>query len=261
VGINPVPSSEADAIQRFAIKSTVPLLRQSHEGPVPHGTGTLLSLVDRYFLITARHIFDDMDPLHMVYPESPEVAHHIFTLGLANVYQPEDPRFDVAVIEILDARTIDRLQSRWQFLYPRNIARPSNDGTFFLSGYPSSLTRKGTNWLTGKLLTIYTSRLLEIPENAYKPVDSSLYLFFDYDESAHNLHGLAVKAPELLGASGGSIWEYDRYGARDVWTPENTTKIVGVQSTYRPKEYFRAISWQVVAACLRRIDSRLNLDL
>ena len=261
MGVEPISLSESQAIERFVSRTTVPLLlKKSMDSAIQHGSATLFSLNGRHFLITARHIFDEIDPIQLAFPEKLTAA-QIFTFGTLNVYTPEDPRFDIAVVEILDRETIERLRLGWQFLSQENIGRPTAGGTFFLSGYPASLTTSGPTWLSGKLFTVYTSRILQIPDEAERPVDMSVDLFFDYGESANDLHHQAVDTPKLQGASGCSIWEYDRHGKRDFWTPENTTKMVGVQSAYIHSKYFRAISWRVVAGCLRAIDPTLNLPL
>jgi hypothetical protein len=41
------------------ITSTVPIFVVKHKEPEPHGTGVLLSIADRLFLISAAHVFDD----------------------------------------------------------------------------------------------------------------------------------------------------------------------------------------------------------
>ena len=75
---------EAVAIERFTLNVTVPILYDSGDSGQLLATGTLFKVENRSFIITARHIFDDLpDPTRLAYPENPTRG-GLFTLGSFN---------------------------------------------------------------------------------------------------------------------------------------------------------------------------------
>lgn len=54
-----VSIEEAAAIERFVLNSTVPLVYNRDDAAVLAGSGTLFVVEDKYFVVTARHIFDE----------------------------------------------------------------------------------------------------------------------------------------------------------------------------------------------------------
>lgn len=63
---------EASAIEQFALNVTVPILLEAGLEAALLATGTLFEIAERQFIVTARHIFDDVfDLTKVAYPENP----------------------------------------------------------------------------------------------------------------------------------------------------------------------------------------------
>ena len=249
---------EAVAIERFALNVTVPIFLEVGDSGGLLATGTLFKVDGRAFLITARHVFDDLPDLtRLAFPENP-VRGGLFTFGSFTVLKPREKYIDVAAVELTSGDTIARLEAGWQFLSLDNVAAPSEvtaDGAFFVAGYPASLTTTESGWTKGRLATAYTQRLPVIPSEAAAPVVPELDLFFDYGHDAVSVAGEPVRTPQLPGVSGASIWELRPVSG--LWTPEAATRVVGIQSAYIHSKYIRAKNWWAVAKVLEQTDQTL----
>ncbi|KDR26211.1 MULTISPECIES: hypothetical protein [Caballeronia] len=249
---------EVIAIERFAFNVTLPILLEVGADTVLRATGTLFRIAQRRFVITARHIFDNVDHEKFGYPESP-LQGGTSTFGTANYILPKEEHVDVAVIELLDEKTIQCLDTNWQYLSLDNVAPVSgstSDNAFFVSGYPGSLTEMDRGWVKGRLVTAYTQRMRSVPSGAEDPIVPGLDLFFDYSGEATSVTGQPIQTPELPGVSGASIWEVVD-NVSGVWSPEAATRVVGVQSAYIHSKYIRAKSWLAVAQVLELADEQL----
>lgn len=249
---------EAAAIERFVLNVTVPIFLEVGDSGGLLATGTLFKIDGRSFLITARHIVNDVTDLTcLAYPENPTRG-ELFTFGSFTILKPNEEHIDVAAVEFKSPETIARLEANWQFLSLENVAAPSwvtSDGAFFVSGYPESLTKLESGWTTGKLATAYTQRLPTPPAEAKLPAFPELDLFFDYGHDATSVTGQPMKTPEMPGVSGASVWELRP--ASGVWAPENATRVVGIQSAYLHSKYLRAKNWWAVAKVLEQADVAL----
>lgn len=252
---------EAAAVERFALNSTIPIIYDHDDDAGLLGTGTLFKIGGHSLVVTAGHLFDDkrLDLSNLAYPLTP-IKSELFTFGDLELYRPDIPSIDIAVLDLKSENTISRLNSGWQFLSIENVAPPSNQGTFFLSGYPAQHTKNIGSWLSGRFAIVYTERIPHIPDSAAKPVDATLDLFFTYGKEAETLDGKTITTPELPGTSGGSVWEY-KVPQEALWTAERSVKVVGVQSAYIHSEYFRANSWWAVARVIVKADSHLSDEL
>ncbi len=251
------------AIEGFMKSVALPILYDwGQKGIDQIGTGTLISVGSRQFLITARHLFKDgtydYDPKLLAYPETPE-GPTVYTLGKCILCLATDPAVDVAVIELKNKTTINRLKEGWRFLSPRNIGKPGYFGEFLLSGYPSvKLVQRGA-LLGGTLLSVYSERIATPPTNIVPPA-TPVDLFFWYDDEAELLDGRTVKTVDLPGTSGASVWSCVPVPKSKLWTPEASLRVVGVQSAYSypRRKYFRAVNWLAVAVMFEKIDRRLG---
>lgn len=246
------------AIGEFAKQVTVPILYDDPAVLDQVGTGTLFTVADRYFLVTAAHLFDRTDPARFAVPSNPIRDPNPSTLGRYELYRPKEDFVDIAVLELLESATIDKVKTGWRILTLRNVWRASARGVFALCGYPSARARRvGTHLIGGSLMTAYSERMPNVPENAEQPVHPELDLFFYYDLEATGIDGKPLKTPHLGGTSGASVWEYREPAGNAIWTPERAFKIVGVQSSFRKGDFFRAKSWTFVLEILRKADASL----
>jgi hypothetical protein len=149
--------------------------------------------------------------------------------------------FDVAVIELLDDEVKDALRLGWSSVPTSHVESASDDGTFFLFGYPTERLRPEGKTLMCGLITACSQRLAKPPMNAKGPIDPDVDLFFLYDDVAKDEDGDEVTSPHLRGVSGGGVWEV--LEARSgLWTAEKHLRLVGVQSSAIHGEWFRAKS-------------------
>jgi hypothetical protein len=220
-------------------------------------TGTLFRISDRHFIITARHIFDDLDPQCIAYPEHPDKTVR-WTIGMSRLVKPDTDQIDVAIIELLENATTKRLISGWQFLTLNNVAPATDDGTFALMGYPSEFSTPRAEWKpTGGI--VYVSNRMGAPSTA-PDLNPAIDLFFEYGPTALKQGQEEVNPPDLSGTSGGSVWEYvDLEGG--LWAPAKVLKVVGVQSAQLKKKYFRAVGWGAVASIFGQMDEDLRIAI
>ena len=241
------------AIERFTATVTVPILHEPKAEFVDQvGTGTLFDVDGRLLLITAKHIFEQIDPKDLVIPSANVTDLH--GIGEFALHQADEEAIDIAIVELLHPPSIQRARNGWRILSLTDTGSPSREGRFVLSGYPSERGVRSGGLLGGSLLTVHTERLSKTPVHATLPVHDDLDLFFRYDREMETVDGKMHAAPKLQGCSGASIWEYSEPDGMRWWTAEQCLRIVGVQSSFLgKKEYFRGKSWTYVASMIERI--------
>src|SRR5437762_1682321 len=242
-------------VERFMRSSTVPLLYNANEVNHSWAGGTLFRIADRHFIVTARHIFDDIKPENLAYPEHRDQG-GLRTIGRARIVKPDTAKIDVAVIELYDRATIEKLSTGWNFLTLDNVAPPTSmDGLFALMGYPSSMSYQRGEYVAANGLIFYTNQM-QAPVDAPQ-LNPEIDLFFEYAKTALLEGNQAIDAPPLKGASGCAIWECVASGG-GFWLPDKTVKVEGVQSAYLRGTYMRAVSWGAVGSVLGRMDAELE---
>ncbi|TKJ78783.1 hypothetical protein [Pseudomonas sp. CFBP13509] len=258
-----IDKSQADLVRRFVLSVTIPILHEIGHSAAVVATGTLFKIANRSFIITVRHLFDQVSDLTLLaYPENP-LKGALRTFGDMKLYKPDDDKIDVAVIELHSQETIARLEARWQFLTLQNVASPSanpENGAVFVAGYPVALTGENNGWTHGSFLTAYTQRRPDVPTDLKEPYIEGLDLFFDYGREAQALDGQSVFTPDLEGVSGGSVWELVE-SQSIIWSAVDNVRVVGVQSSFRHSDFTRAKNWWAVAKVLEQIDERLASEV
>lgn len=214
---------------------------------MPVGTGTLIKIAGRKFLVTAAHLFDDFE---LSLFAAPNKRHRGIPTPLegAIIRAPEPKRdsIDIAVID-LSERSADAL-SDWDTITLNDVKPPTWEGPFALCGYPSEKLRPQDDTLNCTLITAFTDRI-QPPSNASGSVEPGLDLFFRYDDVGINTAGESVSPPHLKGTSGCTIWQMVATKSK-IWTPNQAMKVVGVQSSAMRGEWFRAKSWVAVLGAL-----------
>jgi hypothetical protein len=254
------------AIEQFTAKITVPVLYDDpRKGVDQLGTGTLLTIAGRYFLVTADHLFEHRDPGRFSIPKG-RINADLHSIGPSQFWQaktpPGEPEFDIAILELQDEFTLSYVTTAWRVLGLENIGPASPyAGEFVLCGYPSARGWRSEDAVGGGLITMFTQRMPEFPPEAYPPPHPGLDLFFFYGSEAPTLDGKIAPLPPLNGASGASVWEYSEPESGILWAPERVLRAVGVQSSMelerKGQRYFRAKSWAAVLKVLRKADPTL----
>ena len=248
------------ALQSFAVECTVPVLYDDPAAVDQVGTSTLFTLNGRYFLITAAHIFEDRDPGRFAIPKQ-RANDNLHTLGPYRLIKAKEPEIDIAVVELLEEKTLSYVKTGWRVVGLNNVAQAPLSGAFMLCGYPSQNAFRTADLIGGLPATVFTHRLLPIPPDAESPVHPALDLFFHYDRDAPTLTKRTAPTPHLGGTSGASVWVYQEPVEAILWAPEKTLKIVGVQSAFKEGSYFRAKSWEMVLQMMRQDDAALSASI
>jgi hypothetical protein len=240
-------------IQAFLLKSTIPIFADQRGSRMLLGTGTLFKCAERFFLITARHIFDNVSDLSSLYCPAHPLHGQQATLGSSELYRPDEEHIDVAVIEFKCSEFVEELKRNWQFLTMRNVDLSTpfqNNDLFLVLGYPLALAECEQDLTRLKPVMFFTRRILNVPARAEQPVVDDLDLFFDYNKTAISADDKSIDTPKLPGVSGASVWRV--HSVSGVWTAEAAVKMVAIQSAYRHPEYCRAKSWAAVRGLLVR---------
>jgi hypothetical protein len=252
----PIRPEVMRALGAFAASVAVPIVYDHEKGGGDQiGTGTLFTTDGRFFLVTAAHLFEDCDPGRFAIGSANTAQ--MWSIGRCNLLIPTNKAFDVAVVELLEAATIERAKASWKILTLANSGPASAEGVFVLCGWPSERAERTGDLIRGSRIIAFTQRMNEPPADAEPPVHAALDLFFHYDLEAVQISGTTIATPKLGGCSGASIWEYQEPQGVSLWTPEQCLKIIGVQSAWRKGKYFRAKSWAAVLEIMRQTDDRL----
>ena len=94
------------AINEFTKQLTVPILYDNPTILDQRGTGTLFTIAQRYFLVTASHLFDGKDLARFVIPSNPIWDPNPYTLGRCTLIKPSEDFVDIAVLELLEPQTL-----------------------------------------------------------------------------------------------------------------------------------------------------------
>lgn len=241
------------AVERFAAGVAVPVLHEYEPEKVDQvGTGTLFDVEGRLMLITASHIFDEIRAEDLVLPSTHTKELH--GIGPYELFRADHEDIDIAIVELRHPPAIERAREGWRILSLDDIAEPSDDGHFILTGYPSErLTRVG-GLLGGSLLTLHTERLAALPQGVQISEADDIDLFLRYDQTGLNIDAVATAVPKLPGCSGAAVWEYSEPDGMVFWRAESCLKVVGVQSSYFDKKgFFRAKRGKYVRGMIEKM--------
>jgi hypothetical protein len=244
--------AERHAIEQLLVRVTLPIIVQDKNRFGIVGTATLFTIQDRLFLITAGHTIQAYSVDRWAYSESP-TGGTIYTLGQLHHHRPNDERYDVAVVEILDAETSERLRANWQFLTLDQVSLPHEGAEFFVSGYPSALAISEETAVRGVLLTLETRRI-PTPSDAEQPVDPQVDYFFD---AGQNVFSGEYRNLEIIGMSGSAVGEFRSDMGSGLWLPSQAIHVIAVQTAVRKQRYIRAASWTTVVALLEGLEPGL----
>lgn len=262
-------------LNNYRLKFTVPLFSEPPNSFELLGTGTLFEHEDRYFIVTADHIFrtntDDphsqlIDMTTVGVPTDPRPAGAgaapIVTFGNHHVYRLTPPvLIDVIVVELLDRETIATLKKGWSFL-PFSQAEDvaTGDDRFVITGFMGQGMKfdAETKRVGQAMLNLETDYLHYTPP-AKDPVPQ-FDLFFYLQSDITNVDGTQRTVTTLRGLSGGPIWAVRDIAKDEFWTPSKTMKIVAIQSSefQGQEKWSRGFRWSAVQQIMRQPDVGLQ---
>ena len=256
-------------LNSYRLKFTLPIFSEPPKSLKLLGTGTLFKHEDRYFIVTADHIFreDEDDPNSPLIdmttvgvPVEPRAAGTgaaaIKALGNHNVYRITRPvLIDVIVIELLEPEIIATLKAGWSFLpFAQAEDVDTADDRFVITGFMGQDLRfdDATNVVSQAMLNLETDYLHYTP--AVKDPVPDFDLFFYLQADMTNVDGTRRTVTTLKGLSGGPIWVVRDIAKDDLWLPSKAMKIVAIQSSeFRGEEkWSRGFRWSAVKQILRQ---------
>lgn len=259
---NLIDAIRINAIEEFSIKSVTPLFGIINKKIDHIGTGTFFRKGDKRLLITANHIFDNIDKSEGIYcAKCPTKKPKIFEPYLLKKFDILNPNkelkdtIDIAIIELLDQSDIRLLEKNWNYLDIKQIqGKKVSDihGTVIITGYPSNRLSKSFN--TSSFMTAYTKSLESAPQNTAidaTPYDSRVDMYFEYQKNAISIpNNKTINTPNAIGMSGCPIWEY--VSSEGIWSPEKSLEIIGIQSAFYHKQYIRGKSSFIINELLEK---------
>jgi len=256
-------------LNNYRLKFTLPLFSEPPGSFKLLGTGTLFEHEDRYFIVTADHIFrineDDphsalIDMTTVGFPtalvKAGEGAAPIVTLGSHDIYRLAPPvLIDVIVIELRDRKTIATLKAGWSFL-PFSQAEDVNstDDRFVITGFMEQELKfdPKTNRVGQSMLNLETDYLHYTPQ--VKDPIPQFDLFFYLQAEVTNVDGTQRTVTTLRGLSGGPIWAVRDVPDGEFWAPSKAMKIVAIQSSelQGQEKWSRGFRWSAVLRILQQ---------
>ena len=235
-------------------KSIIPIWAVQNELPIQCGTGTLLRVADKRFLLTAAHVTDYNTEHGLGFYISDDADGTALVQLTGNIKRVQE--VDVSVVA-LSQNVVEKLSSR-EFLtladFDRGQVRPQ-DGWYLVHGFPTELSSSSLEErrVNVKTFSFGTKRFSESTSllDKYNP---EVHLLLDApSEETFFSDGTRAKPPQSLGGiSGCSVWHvWCPSIAMDEWKVEDA-KIVGVQTGwYKRAGAIKATHWSLVEQTLR----------
>lgn len=267
-----ISEQQFEAIKRAVHQASLPLLAlvpDLSKGGGFHvkcavGTGVMIEIEDRLFLLTARHVVEAYPADKLWFPPSPGA--NLETFGtVSTFYDQTNPGRDTVVVELHDTGLADKIRSAgyWKILTIENIAASKSydrSGTRLLSGYPSELGYENQVGFAQTPLVLSTKVLEPDPTPSSISVpcpDTDMFFVFD-NELEDTATSEIVVPPKLQGMSGCGIWLLLPRTETDLWEPWQSLYLIGTQRSVLPRHWIRGVSWRAIADILQSNDVGLS---
>lgn len=239
-------------------ESTVPIFCKPDGVSVIEGTGTLLRIAERSFLVSAAHVLWEAQRKGL--PDLPyrEPKDGMFNLLAKPFRYRSNPsykrdRLDVGIIE-LDADEVARLEGyRFIRLLETNTNWKPDDDLYLVAGYPTELASRNRPNQPVISACAYSCVTRLLRTDAFPDCDDKRHILLDASRQGAVLLTGTGDMPLLLdGMSGCSIWKTNLATASpDEWTPLDAV-IVGVQTTAHtsPQHAIQGTLWTGVATLI-----------
>jgi hypothetical protein len=219
-----VTAARALAIAEALWRRVVPLLVLRAGRPEPLASAVLYEHRRHLLLATCAHVFDCGSALgDLAVPLGDSGA--LLPLREAEARLVLHESQDVAVVAIGSPRAAARLRTCWrtQALGPQPVPAAARS-MFVIAGYPYAQMRRVDGVLYARPLVAFARALDE-----RMPI-------VGYPRIARRGDGLEVRAPELDGVSGATLWRVQEGGATDI---DCVLHAGGVQVAFKPGAYAR----------------------
>lgn len=253
---------EVSLLQQKARSYTIPIYKMESDVPCLEGSGLLICIGIRKFIVTAAHVID----LLITQPDSVAFAIPVdksFMKISGFVYSsipPDGDRtkdiLDIAIISIDDEYEIPLRKAGFDFLTIGQIGLEHQivmDTHYFLLGYPETKTKTKYGPKIIKSVAIaYLTKVMsdfQIDERNVKGISGKTHIVVNYiRKNVKTMGGENATLPILNGISGGGIWHFVPN------PPEFELRLVGI--VIEEKQIIQDTSKDIIAI---RIDLAISV--
>ncbi|MBA4191777.1 MAG: hypothetical protein C0467_27675 [Planctomycetaceae bacterium] len=263
---SPLTTEEAESFQNRLVEeaspelttSTIPIFRLENDLPVPLGSGVLLQIANKHFIVSAAHVLDFMafrNTLCFI-PSRAERGNPIPLSNVGILVSPippnrtrDDPRmrdddkFDVGVCE-LTPEILAQMTSDYRFmhLFDVDVTVPPSIGLYMVMGYPFELRKISNEGRSVSATNLRFVTALCEPDSA----EPQWSLRLQYPSKRDSF-----VAPYPGGMSGCGIWRFaEQSRPSKLWKKEDV-KLVGIQHSYNSQGRFvRGTSFSAVLSLI-----------
>lgn len=260
------------AIMAYVEKSIIPIICDHTEGERriagTCGTGSLFEFDDKYFLVTASHLFDAVNEVkEWIGIPVAQKNSDIYTLNNCVLSRPdtaeEREKYDIAIL-CLDNSVARKLKRNYNFLTYANVDRMRSNEWFYVSGFPFTFSKlfAATNQVVG-IPFRFMSHHKSPSEEDLQWYDPAVHILVEYSDTYYEsgINPIPIASPSNLdGISGCSIWNYED-DPKGIWAPQNCLKVVGIQTRVRRGSYIKGTKWGYVINAFASVDQAIHQKL
>lgn len=221
--------------------TAIPLIAQQGDALRQHGTGTLLRIAERRFLVSARHVFTDVAKVGaaLFAHNKPRTQPTFLTLRgkLVHACSQGEDRIDLGILELQPADAQSLSNYRAITLAEIDQRQDTSDDLYLWAGYPCKMATAGKAGGRGIGLTrMFASTYPYRGAVSLEKYDPEQHILLDARRDyAEVVLGEGEQPDSLVGISGTSIWKTNatRVG-RDKWEP-SLVRVSAVQTAEYPK--------------------------
>jgi hypothetical protein len=208
-----------DANSKDMGKHVIPIFIPDDKGnPRILGSGVLLAIQERHFLVSAAHVFDENEMNStLYYPQGESLAILQGQVHKTQCDCRENDKVDIGFME-LDSNSVENMPEPLEFLSKDDLSlddKPASGKLYVASGFPYT-TNKGIAYKDRAALTLRPTMLCHTTTPADSKTcaemekhgfacDKNIFLKYDRKNTADKNHEKKM-APSPTGVSGGGLW-------------------------------------------------------
>jgi hypothetical protein len=216
------------AIWLWLYERVVPLAIEDDTGQGIQGCGQLLTVGSGTYLVTAAHVFEDIDPADIGIPLGPYSTRftRLGTGSIRTTRKTATADIDVAIFPI-PPEVLTTLA--WRHIPVEKIVAigpEASPSEFLVFGYPDDHVIHEDDWLRANPVLVRTSRY-----RGHEPSGGHFHprvnLLLQYGDKAVDSNGQELEAPNLHGISGTPVLEIvPCEPSSTLWTPEGNLGLI-----------------------------------
>ena len=216
-------------------RRTVVIFKQAEGGaPVPEGTGVLLQVADRHFLVTAAHALKVWREMSLIIPLGDGTGIDIRSSRAELTRDQRDA--DFALVPLTDPMVERLLAASKDFVRLAEVDVSGDEPAFGIHavfGYPLELSKVDEGWRISDAI-YYPTTITKLPD-----VDHGLSIVLDIHPEIVDSDGDRSRLPDLHGISGCGIWRLHLKGDDIESWSEERIRLVGIEHTVLPNRWIR----------------------